>query len=145
MLALHRVVVLVGLDVVIDTDAGHFPLRVFVALFRQRAQCWLVHLGEGAGAATRQLLEGPLVQVKQQATQRTVELIEAEEALVAQPRQHPACDHQHAVLDLGLVLRAAGPRRQHGNPVVLGQVVVRGVDVWLVARGLRHAAAQIVW
>ena len=64
--------------------------------------------------------------------------------MVAQPRQHPARDHQHAVLHLGLVLGPARAGRQHGHAVMLGQVVVGGVDVRLVARGLRHAAAQVV-
>ena len=144
VLARHRVVVAIDLDVVVDADPRHLPFGVFVVLLRQRAQGRLVHLGEGAGAAARQFLEGALVQVGQQRAQRPIQLVEAEEALVAQPRQHPARDHQHAVLDLGFVLGPACARRQDCHAVMLGQVVVGGIDVGLVARGLRDAAAQVV-
>src|SRR3546814_10172141 len=52
----------------------NLPFGVLVAPLRQRAQGRLVHLGEGAGAAARQLLEGPLVQVEQQGPQCAIEL-----------------------------------------------------------------------
>ncbi len=144
VLTRHRVVVAIDLDVVVDANPRHLPFSVLVGQHRQRPQGRLVHLGEGAGAAAGQLLERPLVQVVEQRAQRPVQFVEAEEALVAQSCQHPARDHQHAVLDLGLILGAAGARRQHGHAVMLGQVVIGGVDVRFVARGFRHAAAQVV-
>lgn len=91
------------------------------------------HLGESAGAAVGQLLEGALVQIGEQVAQRPIELIEAKKALVAWPRNPPAHDHQHAVLDLVLVFGAASTSWQHGHLVVFLQVPVTGVDVRFVA------------
>ena len=63
---------------------------------------------------------------------------------MAQACQNPAFDHEHAVLDLGLVLRAARTCRQHRHAIVLGQILIGRVDVRLVARNLGHPAAQVV-
>lgn len=134
MLARHRVVVAIDIDVVVDDDPRHLPFCVLVVVLGQRPHGRLVHLCEGAGVTAGQLLEGTLVQVGQQRAQRPVKFVQTKEALVAQPRQHPARDHQHAVLHLGLVPRPASTCRQHRHAIVLGQVLVSGVDVRLVAR-----------
>ena len=104
VLARHRVVVPVDLDVVVDADPRHLSFGVLVASLRQRAQGRLVHLGKSAGAAARQLLEGPLVHIEQQGPQCAIEFIEAEEELEVQPRQHPARNHQHAVFDFRFIV-----------------------------------------
>jgi hypothetical protein len=72
---------------------------------------------KACGPAAGQLLERALVQIGQQHGDGPVQLGQAEEAPVAQPRQDPALDHLHADLHLGLVARvrpgapAAPPRR----------------------------------
>lgn len=146
VLSLHKLIVAVDLDCDLDVAVGADPRNllsgVFIALLRQRTQGRLVHPGKGAGAAAEQLLEGALVQVGQERAQRLVQLVDAEEALVAQAGLHPALHHQYAVLDFGLVLGPTVVRRQHSN-AVLGQVLVGGVDVRFVVRRLRHAAAHV--
>jgi hypothetical protein len=58
VLALHRAVVAVDLDLLVDADRRHLPLGVFVVLLQKRTQGRLVHLGEGAGAAAGRLWKG---------------------------------------------------------------------------------------
>lgn len=82
-----------------------------------------------------------MLQVGEQRAHRPVQFIEAEEALVAQPRQHLASGHSTPFSTLALSLSRA--LRQHGHAVVrpgLG----RWVDGRVVALGLRNAAAQVV-
>jgi DNA-binding GntR family transcriptional regulator len=69
-------------------------------------------------AAARQLLEGAVVQVGQQLTDGRVELGQAEQAPVAQPRKDPAFDDLHADFHLGLVARATWPSWKHRHAVV---------------------------
>ena len=61
-----------------------------------------------------------------------------------QAGQDPALHQQHALLGLGLVAGFARTRRQDGHPVVLGPLLVAGVDVGIVAAGTAHPAAQVV-
>ena len=67
-----------------------------------------------------------------------------EESAVAQPRENPAFGHLHADFHLGLVTRFTHPLGQNREPVVLGEVVVRGIERRLVAVRLVDAALQIV-
>ncbi len=144
VLVRNRVVVTVDLDVVVNADSGKLPLGVLIGLCWQGAQGWLIHFGEGAGAAAGQLLERALVQGGQQGTHLAVQFAKAEEALMAQARQHPARHHQHRILHFRFVLGAAYAGRQHSHAVVVGKVLIGRVKVRLVARRLGHAAAQIV-
>ena len=74
----------------------------------------------------RQFFERVRVEVRAQFAQHAIEFVAAEEPLMAQPCQDPAFNHQHAVLDLGLVLGLARPRRQHRNLVVARQILIVG-------------------
>ena len=58
-----------------------------------------------------------------------VYLIQGEEPVMPQAGQDPALHQQHALLGLGLVAGFARTRRQDGHPVVLGPLLVAGVDV----------------
>src|SRR5215468_10384141 len=60
----------------------------------------------------------PLVQIDHQPGDRGIELAQREEALVSQPRQDPALDHQHTGFDFGFVAWLAWPRRQDGRTVM---------------------------
>ena len=73
-----------GLDVVVDVDPRLAPLRVLVALGRERLECWPVKILEPAAAAPIGLLERPLVQRGQQRRDGLAEFAEREERLVAQ-------------------------------------------------------------
>ncbi len=64
--------------------------------------------------------------------------------MVAQPGQDPALDDLHADLGLGLVPGLVGPCRHHGELIVLGQLLVAGIELRIVAAGLGDAAFQVV-
>ena len=133
-----------GLDVVVDVDTGLAPLRVLVALGRERLERWPVQILEPAAAAAFGLFERPLVQRGQQRRDGVAEFGEREERLVAQRRHDPALDVLDRGLHLRLVPRRAGPRRQHRGAIVSGQVLVRGVQVRLVAAGLARPGLLVV-
>lgn len=140
----HRVVMADHLDVIVDADPRHLPFGKLVAHRRQRSQGGPVQFGEGGLAAARQLLEGPGVEPQHEFGDGPVDLVQAEETLVTQPRQHPAFDQEHAAFDLGLVLRPARPGGQHHGGVMAGQVTVGRVDLGVVEAGGGDATLQVV-
>ena len=144
MLVRHRVVVALEGDVVVDVHPCRLELRQHHRRGRQRLQGRCVQCGEGRRPAAGQLLERALVQVRQQQVNSPVELGQAEEAPVAQPRQDPALDHLHADFDLGLVLRAPRARGQHGYAVVLAQLLHQPRGGGLVGAGVGDQCAGLV-
>jgi hypothetical protein len=64
--------------------------------------------------------------------------------LVAQARQNPALHHQDAALHLRLVAGLAHAGRQDGKLVVLGEILIRPVDIRIVAMSLGHTALEII-
>lgn len=94
MPARYRVVVVGGLDVIVDPDPLHVPFNVFVALLRQCGHDRLVYFCEGMGPGCRRPFEGQLVRVGHRRLQQSVYFVEAKEALVVQLRERvfpPAC------------------------------------------------------
>jgi hypothetical protein len=140
----HAVVVPVDLEVVVEGDPHRLPLGVDVRRRRQRAHRRTIQCLEHAQSAPGQLLEGARVQVGEQRHDRLIELPEAEEAMVTQPRQDPALDQLHRQLRLRLVLRAVGARRDHHRPVVPRQFLVRALQLRLVPIRLRDADPRVV-
>jgi len=104
----RRVIVAGDLDVVVDADTGDLPFGELVAICRQCLERRAVEFCERAVAASGQFLERALVQVGQQCRYGAVGFLQAEEALVAQPRQYPATSTPFSTLALsrGLRLRA---------------------------------------
>ena len=64
--------------------------------------------------------------------------------MVAQAGQDPALHQQHALLGLGLVPGFTRAARQDGHLVVLGPLLVAGVDIRVVAAGFADPAAQVI-
>ena len=64
-----------------------------------------------------------------------IELMEREEAAVAQPGQHEPLNNLHRHLDLGLVARPPRTRGQDRSVVVLGQLLVGTINPRLIAAG----------
>ena len=73
-----------------------------------------------------------------------VQLIQSEEPVMPQAGQDPALRQQHALFGLGFIAGFIRARREDGRPVVLGPLLVAGVDVGIVAAGAAHPAAQVV-
>jgi hypothetical protein len=140
----NAVVVVLDLDVVVDVHRHRLPRRVLVSPRRQRPQRCSLHLLEETAPRARHLLEGPFVEPVQALGDGHVGLGEGEEGVLTQARQDPPFGEQHPCLHLGLVARLRRPRRDDHAPVVGGHLLVRPVDLRLVAVGPGHPRAQVV-
>ena len=140
----HGVVVPVELDVVVDVDLGRAPGRELVA---RRAAAAAAPGGRAVRtelARAVHLLERSGVDHRDALADRDVRLGERGEPAVAQPGDDPALGQQHPRFDLGLVAGLVGPRRDDGDPVVGGHLLIGGVHVGLVAVRLGDARAEVV-
>jgi hypothetical protein len=127
-----------------NIHAHAFELRHLHAVGRQGFECRFVQLLEGAQAVAGQLLEGPRVMVNQKLGDRPVEFTQAEEALIAQARQNPAFDQEHAILDFGFVARVRRACRQDRRGVVLTKLLQQPVGAGLVAVGVGDQRTRLV-
>src|SRR6516165_8981513 len=75
--------------VVVDADARSLPQRILIRGGRQRLHRRTIERLERRTPIARQSLERALVEFDHERCDRGVELVQAEEAPVAQPRQHP--------------------------------------------------------
>ena len=88
----HAVIVPIDIDVIVEGDEALLPLGEDIGCGRQRSHRRPVEGLEDAAPRARQALERAIVELTEQRSDSGVELIETEEALLAQPRQHPAID-----------------------------------------------------
>ena len=139
-----RVVVPVHFDVVVDVDPRLLPLGEHVTLGGKGSQRWTVELLEQLTPRARELAERAGVEPLEELRDRGVEFGQREERAVAKRSQDPALDHLHSNLGLRLIPRFFHASREHGHPVMAGQVVVGGIGVGLVAVRATHRRAQIV-
>jgi len=135
---------LVGLDVVVDVDAGLAPGRELVPARGQGPQLRAFQRLEQALPAAVDLLERPGVDLRDAVPDRRVGLGEREEPAVAQPGEDPPLGDQDTVLGLGLVAGLVRPCRDHRDSVVGGHLGVGGVHVRLVPVRAGHPRAQVV-
>nr|ART89703.1 transposase [uncultured bacterium] len=140
----HAVVVPVQLHVVVDADSRELELAHLHRRGWQRPESGAIELLEGGVPATRQLLEGPRIQLLQQHRDGPIELAQGREGPPPQPRQDPALHHLHAHLHLGLVLGVRRPRRQHRHAVVVAQLLQQAVAGGLIAIGPDHQRPGLV-
>ena len=63
---------------------------------------------------------------------------------MAKRRDDPAFSQLYARFDLGLVTRLVGPRRNHAHAVVHGHLLIRGVQVRIVAARFGHAGLGVI-
>src|SRR5690606_16466002 len=84
------------------------------------------------------------VEQREELRDGAVELVEAEERLIAQPCEDPALDDLYGDLSLRLVARLRDTRRQNRDTVVRGHLGVRRVDIGLIAMRLRDAALEVI-
>ena len=108
----HRVVVAVDIDVVIETDPAQSPLGINVGLAWQPIERRPIEFLEQTPPADAKASHRPLVQIDDQPGDRGIELAQREEALVSQPGQDPALDHQNAGFD---------PRLREGRLLALSR------------------------
>lgn len=118
---------------------------IVVGVFRQRFERRSVELLEGFTAVARQLLERLLIQFLQQGADGLIQLGQGEKALLAQTRQNPTFDDLYADLGFGFVLRLVRSGRDHCDLVMLGPLLISGIEFRLVAAGFAHATFQVIW
>jgi hypothetical protein len=123
---------------------GLAPLAELVGSRRQGLEGRPLELLESSAAVALDLLERTAVESLDESGNGAVQLADREERLVTKTRQDPALDHQHAGLDLGLVAGFTCTRGQHRELIVLGKILVRPVDVRIVAVGFGDAALEVI-
>ena len=114
----RRVPVAVDFDMVIGRNPAALPDREGVGFVGQRLQRRPVDRGEQFGPARVVALHDAGVDVADEFADRDIEIGQAEETAIAQPGQDPPLGDQHRLLDLGLVARLVGPRRQDRHAVM---------------------------
>jgi hypothetical protein len=110
----------------------------------QRSQGRAVDRLEQLEAAAGQLLEGPRVEPGDPLADGGVGLGQAEERAPAQGGQHPAGGLEDAGFRFRLVTGLPGASGDDRTAVVGGHLLVRGVEVGLVAVGLGDARTEVV-
>ena len=115
----HRVIVLGGLDMVIETGAALLRFGVLVGLAWQRLQRRLVERLEQLPAGRAEMLCPARVEIVQQLADGLVQFREAEETAISQAGQDPAFDDLDADFHFRFVAWFARPRRHDGG-VVMG-------------------------
>lgn len=139
------VVVLLELDVVVDVDTRLLPDGEFVGQLREGLEGGLVqHLEELAAGAT-EVFHEPRVELIEQFADSLIQVCQAKEGAVAQTGKDPALDYLDAHFCLGFVFGLANARRDDGCAIVLGQVLVGGIQVWLIPARVFHPRLEIIW
>src|SRR5882757_765155 len=137
----NRVITALVLDVVVEEHLGTLPGGVLVALQRERPQRRLIKLEEATAARAGLARERTLVVALELLR---VEIAETKEGALPQRRHDPALHSLDTHLDDGLVARLTHPRRQDRHAIVLGEVLVAGVEIRLVATGAAHTALEVI-
>jgi hypothetical protein len=144
----NAVVMAVDLEVVIDADLRHLPDAELVGPIRKRLQRRPVETLEQTAAASRQLLEGAVIEPGKPFGNDRIRLGEGEEPEVADagqaPRGYPALGDQDPGFDFGLISGLAWPGRDDGAAVVRGQFLVGTVELGLVAMGAGNADPRVI-
>jgi len=140
----NAVEVAIEIDVVVNVDAGLFPLGVLIGCFGQGLERGAVQFLEPACAAAGKFAEGTVVQQLKPLPDGGIGLGQGEEGAVPEPGQDETLDDLNAHLHLGLVLGAPDPGRNDGRAVMGCHLGIGGVDLGLVPAGPGHPALQVV-
>ena len=141
----HRVEVPLDGDVVVGVDPVLAPERALPAPLRQRPHMGKVDGLEALVAALAGAVGiGPGVELPDPGGDRPVERRQVVEDLLAQRRQDPAFDMEHALLHRTLVAWPPDPRREALDPVMVEQVGIRLVQDRLGARRCLHRRLEVV-
>jgi len=105
----------------------------------------LVQRLEELAARAAEVFHQSCVDLVEQLTDGLVQVGEAEQGAVSQASEDPALDHLDTNLRLGLVFGLTNACRNDRRTIVLGQVLVGGIQVGFVATGVFDACFEIVW
>ena len=143
-MALGGGVVVVGdADVAARPDLAFDPLAPFPGGPGQRLE-ERAFVGFEQGAPALAACHGGLVEPVELAPDRGVHRLQREEGLTAQHEQDARLDRPDAGFDEPLVRRPPRARRQHGDPVVPGELGEARIEPGLLAVRLVHAGLEVV-
>ena len=129
----HGGVMALDLDMVIDIDAGAFPLGVYIRVGGQGTQGRVVNGCKQAVSRPWQLLERARVESKQESCNRLIGLPQRKKGVVAKPSENPALHHLHPHFHFGLVSWSQGPGGNDGDAIMVSEFGIGPVEVGLVA------------
>lgn len=141
----HAVEVFLELDMVVNVHPGFLPEGKFVGLSREGSQRRPVQGLEEFAAGLAEVPHFPIVEVAQQLSNAGVQVRQTEEGPIAQAGRDPALDDLDADFHFGFVLGFAHPGWDHGDPVVLGEILVSRIEVRFVATRALDPGLEIVW
>ena len=134
----------VDLDVVVEVDPDLLPCGQFVVGRRERLELGPVPEVEEFPPRLPVLPHDPVVQLGKLLGHGRVEFFKGEEPPVPQGGQDPSLDVLDRHLGLGLVPGFSGAGWDDRHAVMLGQFLIRWIDVGVVTTGLGDAGLEVV-
>ena len=140
----HRIVVTFDFHMIINVDAGQFPLGIFIGLDRQGLQGGAIECLKETLSGAGQFLEGTGIQGGQECTDRRVDLSKREEGVVPQPGDNPALHHLYPNFDLGLVPWFGRAGGDHGDRIMVCEIGICAIELGLIAMGASDSSFEVV-
>ena len=134
----------VHFHMVVDVDPGLFPIGILKRVFWQGFEGWLIDGLKELPAAGWKLFKGTCIHGLQWLCDRLIELTDAEEGVIPEGCEDPALGHKDSGFHFSLVPGFSWTGRYDRGVVMIGQVLVGGVDVGLVAARVFDARFEIV-
>ena len=125
--------VAVHFHMVVDVDPGHFPIGILKRVFWQGLEGWFIDGLKELPAAGWHLFKGTGIHGLQLPCDGLIELSDAEEGVISEGCEDPALGYKDSGFHFSFVSGFSGTGRYDRGAVMIGQVLVGGVDVGLVA------------
>jgi hypothetical protein len=140
----HRRVVAVDFHVIINVDAGAFPLRICIGLGREGLQGGAVECLKKPESGAGQFLEGAGVERQQEGRDGRMAFSQSDEGVGPQPGHHPALDHVAPDCHCRFVSRRGGAGRDHSEAILVCEIGIRTIERGLIAVGAGDGGLEIV-
>jgi hypothetical protein len=140
----HRRGVALDCHMIINVDAGPWPLGLCIGLDRQGLSGGAVACRKETWSGAGQFLEGAGSEGGQEGAERRVDLGQREAGVGPQPGDHPALHPVHPHFDLGLVRWLGRAGGDHGDPLRGCEIGRRALARGLRAMGAGHRSLAVV-
>lgn len=137
------VVVVLELDIVVDVDTGLFPQGELVGLRRQRSEVGRSSSSKSSQRGRPRCFIGRALSSASNSRMAWFSSARPKKVRLRR-RARIQRDYLYAHFDPGLVLGLARTRREHSDTVVLGHVLVAGIEVGFVAAGTFHPRLEVI-
>src|SRR6202051_4919991 len=131
-------------DVVIEADSAFLPFGVKIGLERQLSEREAFDIIEQRTPPGPEMPRHPIVELRDQLPDGSVELGQREEAPIAQLRDDPTSRNLNPNFNFRFILRAAWTCWNYCGAVVMRHLGIGAVHRRLVEAGFRHARLQVV-